>query len=330
MQLLRKLAFPFALLYGVIIRLRNFCYDNRLLSSTTFSTPTICIGNLSVGGTGKTPMVEYLLAMLGETRRIGVLSRGYGRKSRGFIMANSKSTAADIGDEPLQIVRKFPGITLAVDANRRKGIAELEKRVAPDLIILDDAFQHRRVRPDLAILLTAYGNLYCDDFYLPTGNLRDSRREARRADLIVVTKCPGDLSAEERIKIGRKLRPRPHQLLLFATLDYEEALKGHEAQLSLSDIIGKRLLLVTGIANARPLVAYLKERGLQFEHLHFGDHHNFSSRELDTIANYPLVLTTEKDYWRMGRVLPNVYYIAVAHRFLGNDRAILADCLRVL
>lgn len=327
MQLLRYLALPLALLYGIAVRIRNFCYDIHLFPSTSFATPTICIGNLRVGGTGKTPMVEYLLEMFGESKKVAVLSRGYRRKTQGFVMAQSSSTARDIGDEPLQIFHKFPGISVAVDANRHRGITELEKRVAPELILLDDAFQHRKVRPDFAILLTTYGDLYCDDFYLPTGNLRDSRREARRADLIVVTKCPKDLPASEREKIGHKLQIKPHQQLLFAALDYEEELKGGGANLNISELEGRSFLLVTGIANAQPLVSYLKCRGLAFEHLNFGDHHSFSEKEIASIIKYPLVVTTEKDYRRIGRDLPNLCYLSVSHRFLGKDGDLLLDRL---
>jgi tetraacyldisaccharide 4'-kinase len=246
MLLLRKLALPIALLYGLAVRLRNFCYDTGLYPSKSFRTPTLCIGNLSVGGTGKTPMVELLIKLFGESEKLAVLSRGYRRRTRGFIKAHAGSTAREIGDEPFQLHSKFPAITVAVDANRSRGITMLEQE-NPRLIVLDDAFQHRKVRPDVSILLTAYGKLYTDDFYLPTGTLRDSRVEAGRADIIIVTKCPDSLTAAEQQEITSKLKPMPHQLLLFAGMQYDDSLGGSAIPRYLSGLKGKKFTLVTGV-----------------------------------------------------------------------------------
>jgi len=178
MQLLRKIAFPISLIYALVVYTRNFLFDIGFLKGKSFKTPTVCVGNLSVGGTGKTPMVEYLIRMLQDSFEVAVLSRGYRRKSRGFVLATEDSKVEDLGDEPFQIKSKFPKIAVAVDADRCNGIKELEDSEHPDIILLDDAFQHRRVKPTFSILLTAFDYLYPNDWYLPTGNLRDSKKEA--------------------------------------------------------------------------------------------------------------------------------------------------------
>lgn len=330
MKLLRKLTLPIAFIYGLVVRTRNFCYDTGILASRAFVTPTICIGNLSIGGTGKTPMAELIIELFRETHRVAVLSRGYKRRSSGFVLADSDSDAGAIGDEPLQLFSKFPDLIVAVDANRRRGISRLEQQLAPDLIILDDAFQHRKVRPDLSILLTAYGNLYTDDYYLPAGNLRDSPKEARRADIIVVTKCPAGISDVEQQQITGELRPGPHQLVLFATLEYDNRLGGAGKALTLKDLKGKPITLVTGIARPEPLEAFLKGEGLVYDHRRFRDHHFFTRKELEQIGGLPLVLTTEKDYMRLPERPANLYYLAVKHRMLGRGMAMLKERLQGL
>jgi tetraacyldisaccharide 4'-kinase len=330
MQLLRKLALPIAFLYGLVVRIRNFCYNTGIFPSRTFVTPTICIGNLSVGGTGKTPMVELLVELFRTTHRIAVLSRGYRRRTKGFVLAGSDSDARDIGDEPLQLYSKFPGLIVAVDANRQRGISMLQEQLAPNLILLDDAFQHRKVRPDVSILLTAYGALYTDDYYLPAGNLRDSRQEARRADFIIVTKCPPGISVLEKREITSKLHPGSHQQILFASLEYDTLLGGRGKPFYLEELTGRPLTLVTGIARPEPLVTFLKAKGLEFEHLQFRDHHFFSEEELKRIGESPCVLTTEKDYMRMPQKPANLRYIKIRHKILGNGMALLKEGLKAL
>lgn len=331
MRLLRKIAFPIALLYGAVVRLRNLCYDTGVFTSNSFGTPTLCVGNLSVGGTGKTPMVELLVRQLQSKRRLAVLSRGYRRKTRGFVLAGANSSAEEIGDEPLQLQLKFPNLIVAVDANRSRGIKRLEAELAPDLILLDDAFQHRKVRPDLSLLLTAYNDLYTDDWYLPVGNLRDSRREARRADLIIVTKCPAELSEEEQSRIILKLKPESRQQVLFCTLEYDPFLGGRGVQpLQLEDLKQKQLTLLTGIARPEPLKAFLKASGIEFEHLRYPDHYYFGEEVLREIRQRPFVLTTEKDYRRIPKQPDTLYYIGIRHRFLGKGLKILEERLRDL
>ena len=203
MDILRKILFPFSFLYGWITSLRNFLFDKGILKSYRFDLPVIAVGNLSVGGTGKTPQIEYLIRLLSDSYKIATLSRGYKRKSEGFVLANKTSNAEILGDEPFQFYQKFPTIQVAVDANRKNGIEQLllEKQ-KPEIILLDDAFQHRKVTAGFYIMLTSYDDLFYKDFILPTGNLRESRSGANRADMIIVTKCPQDISeiAQEQIK----------------------------------------------------------------------------------------------------------------------------------
>jgi tetraacyldisaccharide 4'-kinase len=329
LQLLRKIAFPFSLVYGLVVHLRNFLYDTGVFKSHAYNTPTLCVGNLSVGGTGKTPMIEFLVRMF-KGHTIAVLSRGYKRQSKGFLWADANSSVLDLGDEPYQLHQKFPEITVAVDADRRNGITQLENKVKPELILLDDAFQHRRVKPIFSILLTRYGNLYVDDWYLPTGDLRDSKREAKRADCIIVTKCPKNLSQSEKNRIQHKLKPLPHQKVLFATLEYSTILKGEVENLSLPDIKKKKVTLVTGIAQPEPLVQYLKSEGVEFEHYKFGDHHHFSESDIQKFRDHALILTTEKDYVRLQGRVKNLFYVEVAHSFGTEDHLFLEETLKSL
>lgn len=328
MEVLRKILFPLSLVYALVVHIRNYLYDRGVLKSQSFGTPTICIGNLSVGGTGKTPMAELLVSLLQDDYEVALLSRGYRRKSSGFVLANSGSTVDELGDEPFQIHSKFPKITVAVDADRANGIRKLQDSRAPDVILLDDAFQHRKVAYGFSILLTTYGNLYSEDWYLPTGSLRDSKREANKAHLIIVTKCPRNLDEVGQGQILRKLNPQPKQRVLFSYLDYDEEAKGSSTPLFLDKFRDKNLTLVTGIANPSPLTAYLKAAGLTFEHLRFKDHHHFSEKELLLLRKKEIILTTEKDYVRLKGKVENVYFLPIKHRFLDNGREILVDRLR--
>lgn len=324
MQLLRKLLFPFSLVYGLIVYIRNSLYDSGILESKEFNVPTICIGNLSVGGTGKTPMTEFLIELLQSNYKIAVLSRGYKRKSSGFLLASANASVEQLGDEPYQIHRKFKNITVAVDADRRGGIRKLVKRVNPDLILLDDAFQHRKVNPGFSILLTSCGNLYVDDWYLPTGDLRDSKYAAKRADFIVVTKCSPLLSNEEQKNITAKLKPEKHQKVLFTFFEYDGVVKNDKESIKVSELAGRKLTLVTGIANPEPLVNHLEEKGFSMEHLAFNDHHFFSEKETDELKKKELIITTEKDYVRLGNKLSNLFYLPVRHSFLRDGEYIIS------
>ncbi len=316
MWFLRKMAWPISLIYGSVVRVRNWLYDVHFFNSRSFGTPTLCVGNLSVGGTGKTPMIEFLISRLQDTKRLAVLSRGYKRKSKGFQMADADSTVESIGDEPLQIHKKFPNVTVAVDGNRGKGMASLEKLIKPDLVLLDDAFQHRRVTPTFSILLTTYANPIFKDWYLPTGSLRDSKYAAGRADVIIVTKCPHVLDKKEMDWFATRLQKRKNQTILFATLQYDPVLYGKESSIKLSDLKDMEFTLVTGIATPAPLVNHLKENDLVFEHLEFSDHHSFSSLEIDRLSKKGLIVTTEKDYTRLEGKMENLYFVRIEHHFL--------------
>jgi len=327
MWLLKKLLFPVSLLYALVVYVRNYLYDMGIFKSLSYTTPIICVGNLSVGGTGKTPMIELLILLLQNRYKIAVLSRGYKRESSGFVLANTESTVGQLGDEPFQIHSKFSKISVAVDADRRNGISMLERDCRPDVILLDDAFQHRRVKPGFSILLTAYGKLYSDDWYLPTGTLRDSRGQARRADVIIVTKCPPQLTEAERVLIKNSLNPKKNQRVLFSCLSYTQEVKGSVPNRCLDDFKGKKSTLVTGIADPEPLVSFLTERGIFFEHLSFSDHHSFTANEVSMLNDRENILTTEKDYMRLKNRVENCYYIPVSHKFLGNYNALFEEDL---
>lgn len=332
MRLIRKLLLPFSGVYNLITALRNVFFDKAWLPSEKFSIPVIVIGNLNVGGTGKTPMVEFLLKNLQTNRRLAVLSRGYGRKSKGFVRADENADARQLGDEPFQIFKKFPQVDLAVDANRRAGIHQLLK-INPklDCVLLDDAFQHRYVKPSVAVLLTAYGDLYVDDFLLPAGNLRESGRGAARADVIVVTKCPAQLSEAEKETIGRKINPLPHQKLFFSTIAYACGVRNNREEISLEALQNQKICLVTGIANPTPLVEFLKSQNIDFEYLKFPDHHDFTEAEISSFNQKPVVLTTEKDFVRLEKnIRTNCYYLPIELGFFGEEALFIKTVTGIL
>lgn len=326
MQKLRWLLWPFSVLYDAITRLRNIGFDRGCLPSVKFDIPVWTIGNLSTGGTGKTPMTEYLLRRFLSTRRIAVLSRGYGRKTKGFRWVTSDGKATAFGDEPLQMKRKFPDLPIVVDAHRRAGIQRIKSQIPEvNLILLDDAFQHRYVKPSKSILLTAYDNLYVDDRLLPAGNLRESSCGAKRADVVVVTKCPQKMSGQEKSLIEKKLNLTADKNLFFSTLRYADTVIGDRNKIPLADFIKGPFTLVTGIANPAPLVTFMQEQGANFEHLKFDDHHFFTSREIDQLNDKSLILTTEKDYIRLkGRVNIPLYYLEIEMIFLEKEDAFLS------
>lgn len=314
MKFIRILLFPIVPIYYGITWLRNKLFDLGLMTSKSYNSPIICIGNISAGGTGKTPMVEYLIRLLKNDYKLATLSRGYGRKTKGYLLANGTSTAETLGDEPFQFYNKFKElIKVAVDENRQKGISNLlDLKPQPDLIILDDAFQHRKVVAKLNILLTTHSNLYCNDFVLPTGNLREPKQGANRAQIIVVTKCPSDLTIEEKKIIETKLKPKINQKVFFSSISYSKEVLGKQGHIALRDL--SSFTLVTGIANAKPLVRFLQNEGLSFNHLEYNDHHNFSNKEVEAISKKELIITTEKDYVRLvaeKQLANNLYYLPI-------------------
>lgn len=328
MKLLRFLLFPFGIIYGVVTGIRNWCFDIGIFKSASFNIPVIAVGNLSVGGTGKTPQIEYLIRLLKNDYQLAVLSRGYKRKTNGFIQLNNSHTAEDVGDEPLQFFKKFGNeITVAVDADRTNGISTLiNSNNKPAIVLLDDAFQHRKVKASNYVLLTKYDDLYINDFILPTGNLRESRRGAKRANFIIVTKCPVDLSLKEQCLIIEKIKPLAEQQVFFTTITYSNKLRG-AFNISVNDLHFKELVLVTGIANPKPLLEYLKEKKINFKHLKYPDHHHFSKSDIKNIenafltitSNEKIILTTEKDFVRLEGKLNSLCYLAIETSFLNNE-----------
>lgn len=299
MKLLRKILFPFVPVYYLVTWLRNKLYDLGIKKSKYYYFPVICVGNLSAGGTGKTPMIEYLIRLLKDDQKVATLSRGYKRQTKGFELANENATAQSIGDEPFQFYNKFGNqILVAADANRQNGIAKLQKQKnKPSVILLDDAYQHRKVRAGFNVLLTTYSNPYFNDYVLPSGNLREPIIGAKRADIIVVTKCPKVLSDSEKKRFINQIKPNENQDVFFSSIEYSEQVVSHNSDIELNDLLN--FTLVTGIANSEPLVDFLKDKNLKFEHLNFSDHHDFSEGEISELNKKALILTTEKDFMRL-------------------------------
>ncbi|HEY1062186.1 MAG TPA: tetraacyldisaccharide 4'-kinase [Daejeonella sp.] len=305
MKLVRLLLFPFSILYGLGVILRNLAYDFGILKSQKFELPVISVGNLSVGGSGKSPMTEYLVRLLKDKYKIATLSRGYGRKTSGFLYVDTNSLSSESGDEPLQFKRKFRDITVAVCENRTEGILRLEKD--HELIILDDAFQHRSVKPGLNILLFEYGTLFKQQWLLPTGDLREPLWAINRADIVVISKCPEKMNSEQQNAIRSKFRA---DTLFFSFLKYGD-LKSFNQDTpgrSLNSINEKsKVILLTGIAKASPLLAELASYGPELIHHQYPDHHQFSDKNIAKLVNEfneltgddNLIITTEKDAQRL-------------------------------
>lgn len=314
MNLVRKILFPIVPIYQGITWLRNLCYDKHIFESRSYDFPIICVGNLNVGGTGKTPMIEYLIRLLKKNYKVATLSRGYKRTTKGFQIANINSSALTIGDEPFQFFQKFDNITVSVDSDRRKGISELLKiDNFPEVVLLDDAFQHRKVKAGFNLLLTTYDKLYINDFLLPTGDLREPKSGAKRADIIMVTKCPCELSSDKKNEIIKQLKPRDNQQVFFSSINYSDTIYSTQLSKPIEALKKERFTLVTGIANASSLLNYLEREGYIFEHLNYKDHHTFTDVEIKTINDKKLVLTTEKDFSRLKNSVDSntLYYLPI-------------------
>ncbi|MGB1039903.1 MAG: tetraacyldisaccharide 4'-kinase [Flavobacteriales bacterium] len=305
-KLLRYILFPLSLIYGCLVAFRNFLFNKKILKSSEFDVKTIQVGNLSAGGTGKTPHIEYLIRLLKNDFKIETLSRGYGRKTHGFQKADENSTAKDIGDEPLQFYSKFNEISVNVDAKRVDGVIEIMSQDSPpEVILLDDAFQHRAIKSGFSILLTDYNSPFYKDFMLPTGNLREFPVGKKRADLIVVTKSPDDLIEKSQEKIISKINT-PDIPVFFSKINYGNVVSLWDNNpIRLQDF--EEIILVTGIANPTPLVGYLKQFELKCNHIKYPDHHPFTEKNITEIiskfeqinSNKKLILTTEKDAMRL-------------------------------
>lgn len=320
MMWMRKLLFPFAAIYFLVTLTRNWCYKIGLFRSTSYSFPVICIGNLNTGGTGKSPMTEYLIRLLQEQYKTTILSRGYGRKTKGYIEVTPDKTAIEVGDEPLQFAKKFPYATVVVCEDRRSGIERITKTFGePEVLLLDDAFQHRAVRAGYSILLTAYGDLYVNDYLLPAGNLREPRSGSKRADVIVVTKCPSQLSLEDQQALTRRIGAQKGQQVFFATISYSKMVQGAENR-NISELKGDKIKVLTGIANPTPFIDHLNSEGLNFEHISFGDHHNYTPGEIQQLDTEGVILTTEKDFVRLEGQFKKaqLFYLPIETQLLNN------------
>ena len=295
--------------YGLGVGIRNLLFEMGVLKSRSFNTPVISVGNITVGGTGKTPHVEYLIRLLKDKMNVAVLSRGYKRKSSGYILSDKDTPMRMIGDEPYQIKQKFPDITVAVDKKRTRGITNLtEADGAPDVdvILLDDAFQHRYVKPGLNILLVDYHRLIVYDRLLPAGRLREPVRAKDRADIVIITKCPKDLKPMEFRVITKAMKLYPYQQLYFSTLEYDTPRAVFSGKTFDENLNGKNILLLTGIASPEQMMHDLQEYDAEITPLTFGDHHDFSKKDVakinESFASIPepkVILTTDKDATRL-------------------------------
>jgi tetraacyldisaccharide 4'-kinase len=332
MKNLRWLLLPFSLLYGLVVIIRNWCYDGGIFKSRKFRLPVISVGNLDVGGAGKSPMTEYLIRLLKDDYKLATLSRGYGRKTQGFLTVTATSTAQQVGDEPAQFKHKFPDITVVVCEKRATGIKELTN--THNLVLLDDAYQHRAVRAGLSILLFDYGRIGEPHLLLPAGNLREPFSGRWRADIVIISKCPDQLNTDQLENIKEKISPLPYQSLFFTSIDY----------LPLQDIMGEKstvkldtdttVFLLTGIANPKPLIQYIKKCTSKLIHHNYPDHHRFSLKNISKLADEfsactaqkKVIITTEKDAQRLVehellplvKTLP-VLVIPIGVKFFGNS-----------
>lgn len=305
-SVLKLLLYPLALIYGAIVWLRNRMYDTGMSSSIKFAPPVITIGNLSTGGTGKTPHVEYLIKRLQDRYRVATMSRGYKRSTQGFLMADAQTNALRIGDEPMQYHLKFPEAVVTVAEERATGIPQLlQKRPDIDVILLDDAYQHRSVKAGKNILITDYTKPFYKDYVLPFGTLREGRSSYKRADFIIVSKCPPQLSLQEAQSIELQINKQEHQNIYFSSIRYEKPY--NFLTNAPADLAGTNTVLVTGIARPEPLTEHLKGIANDVHNLSYPDHHYFGSQDLEEIkAAYDnwqvgnmVIATTEKDAARL-------------------------------
>lgn len=305
-SVVRVLLYPLTLIYGAIVWVRNRMYDSGFFTSIGFSIPVITVGNLSTGGTGKTPHVEYLVRLLRYQYQVATMSRGYKRHTQGFLLADEKANALRIGDEPMQYHMKYPDLVVSVAEERLTGIpALLQRRPDVDVVLLDDAYQHRSVKGGINILITDFSRPFYKDHILPFGSLRESRSAYKRANIIIVSKCPQDLAPEQAKEIVQKIAPLPHQQVFFTGIHYDapyDILRREPV-----DLAGKNIVLVCGIARPEPLIAYLEKHATAVHTLSYRDHHYFVSADLEEIKTAyhnwnvadKIIVTTEKDAARL-------------------------------
>lgn len=336
MKKLKYILLPIAWIYAFMVWIRHKMFDAGKLKSRKFATPIICVGNITVGGTGKTPFTEYLIRLLQDSYPLAVVSRGYKRKSKGMQVSSENATAEILGDEPYQIYKKFPKTLVVADSNRCRAIDYIEENHADiDAILLDDAFQHRYVDAGLNILLIDYNRPISKDCMLPAGRLRDLKSAQKRANIIVVTKCPKDLKPIDFNNITKEIKPLPYQSLFFATLDYDtpyHCITGEKVELSKE----QSLVLFTGIAKPQPLEEYLRAQVKELRTLAFADHHNYNKGDNDKIrAEYlklvsenKWIITTEKDASKLSafsdKIKERLIIIPVKVKILNEGESVLS------
>ena len=329
MSKIRLILFPLAVIYDGVTRLKNFLYDQSVLNSNQFNIPIIIIGNLSVGGTGKTPHTEFLANFTKSIKRTAVLSRGYGRKTTGYQLASSSSTAEEVGDEPLQIFHNIDDIHVAVCEDRVTGVTRLINDHLANTIILDDAFQHRKITGSLYILLSTYKQPYYKDYVLPAGNLRETAANKKRADIIIITKCPLSLTKEQATNIIRRIKPSDSQKVFFTTIQYQ---KPQAICLDMNWDTTENVLLVTGIVNPKPLEEHLLNHKKKVKTISYSDHYNYGKEdiqkmqvELKKLGNNSAIVITSKDKVKIKPLLDQmnielpVFEIPIKISFLFNE-----------
>jgi len=333
-QKYKKLLLPFSLIYSIVIGFRNWLFDVKILKSKSYFTPVINVGNIAIGGTGKTPHIEYLIRFLSSEFKISTLSRGYKRKTKGFIQSTLDHSYEDIGDEPKQLKTQFKNITVCVDENRQRGIENIEQlENPPDIVLLDDAFQHRYVKPGLNILLTDYFHPYWKDYLLPMGGLRDSKSQVNRADIVIVSKTPKSISPIKKRIIKKELNLYPYQNLFFTTIKYGNIIKfGSSKELQIDEDYS--ILMLTGIAKSKHLKTHLNIHYKEVVGMKFNDHHSYSETDVKNIINTfeeidnpkKIIVTTLKDAVRLkdNRIFDElsklpIYYQAIEIGFLNKD-----------
>ncbi|CAI8156954.1 MAG: Tetraacyldisaccharide 4'-kinase [Bacteroidota bacterium] len=332
MAVWKKALFPFQIVFAGAVFLRKSLYKKGVFSRYTAPVPVIAIGNISTGGTGKTPMVDYLLTKFSKNHQLGILSRGYGRRSKGYLAVTPNTTADMVGDEPKMLAQKHPNIVVSVCEHRPNGLIQmLEDHPKIDAFFLDDALQHLRLKPSFKIVLTTFQDPWFSDTLLPVGNLREPASSAQQADVVVVTKCPATLAEETKKVYADKLDVLPSQQLFFTTLDYDTKVHG-TSEMTLKEFIKKPFVLLTGIANPSTLCAFLDEKKATYTHQSFADHHVFTKSEIARLqkSNIP-ILTTEKDAVRLAsQKIPQLFTLGIRVRFLEDEEKFLSAVANIL
>ena len=327
--MIRRLLFPIAILYGLILSIRNGLFNIKIFKSQHTTIPSIGIGNLSIGGTGKSIVVDYLITKLQMNYIISVISRGYGRKSSGFIMANSSSTALEIGDEPFQFLKKYPKIRVAVGEDRVKAAKKFLKIDSKiNLLIFDDVMQYRWIIPNHLVLTTTYKSPFYDDFPFPYGSLREFAKGKQRSETILVTKCPSGISKKDRLDFENKCKLSSSQKIFFTKINYSKSIINHKEKVGFDKLKNEKIILVTGVANPKPLVEFLNSKNIIFNHLKYRDHYNFNKTSIKKIKNEAassLILTTEKDYGRLSSFLKSdkLFYIPINLTFFSENEELV-------